>query len=52
MFYEEKYINERLMYRMSPKGKWHECSIERVQEKIEELMIERDDLLDQLQSCN
>ena len=37
MYYEEKIINGVLMYRSMPDGKWMQCSIEKMGQRIIEL---------------
>jgi len=37
MYYEEKIINGVLMYRSMPDGKWMQCSIEKMGQRIVEL---------------
>lgn len=34
MHYEEELINGRLMYRLSPEGKWAQCDVEKVSQRL------------------
>lgn len=37
MYYEESWINGKLMYRTSPSGTWYVCTTEQLYRRIKEL---------------
>jgi len=47
MYYEEKMIGGRLVYRTTPDGKWEVCAIEKTWDKITELQ----DKVNELNCC-
>lgn len=40
MYYEERLINGVLMFRTTPCGDWHQCSIENMSQRIIEMGAE------------
>lgn len=45
MYYEESWINGKLMYRTSPSGTWYVCTIEQCYRRIKQLETHVADLI-------
>lgn len=51
MYYKEEIINGVLMFRTAPDGKWQQCSIEKMSQRIVDLETSVIDLKARLRTC-